>query len=392
MENRKNIFDLILLFARQKGIIITVTALAAISAVAYSLLTPQIWKSTASFKPDASSSMSLPVNIPGLSGIMSSLMGGGSGDAQSALIVLRSRTFSEDVIRKFQLIKYFEIEEPDTLMAMDMALEKLMGEVLGTALNDENGLLSVSVSTEDKQLSKAMADYYIASLDTYNRSFKLTKGKRNRQFFEQRVASIRKDIDSLTVAMRNFQQKNRAIDITSQMTSIVALYSEVVSQKMIVDLELDVAKQNYNAESPLVRDLTQRQKLMADKIAGLEKSSDSVKPNYIIDIDKIPDLSQQYAQLMINLEIQKKVFEYIYPQFEAAKIEELKDMPTIEIVDYPRIAGLRAYPRRGIICVVSTFLGFIFSLGLAFVKDQMEQNQVIVKQIWDTIWGRKLKS
>jgi len=46
----------------------------------------------------------------------------------------------------------------------------------------------------------------------------------------------------------------------------------------------------------------------------------------------------QLALLTLNIEIKKKVIEYIYPQYELAKLEELKDMPTFEVIDSPREA------------------------------------------------------
>jgi uncharacterized protein involved in exopolysaccharide biosynthesis len=392
MKKNNKIFQLILILAKEKKVIIWITLLAAFLAVIYSLLTPQIWTSKTTFKPDASSSMSLPFNVSGLGGIMSSLIGGGSNDAQGTLIILNSRTFSESVIRKFKLIPYFKIEEPDTLKAMDKALERFRGKMRGISLNTENGLFSVSISSKSKELSKSIAEYYISQLDVYNREVKLTKGKRNRQFFEQRVAAVRNDIDSLSIAMKDFQQKNKAIDVTSQTSSVVSLYADVVSQKMIADMELDVARQNYDANSPVVKNLLQRQELFNKKITELEKGSSNIKPGYIIDIDKIPDLTQKYTQLMINLEIQKKVFEYIYPQFEAAKIEELKDMPTIEVIDPPSLAGMRSAPRRAIICIFASFLGFLLSLCVAFVNYQIEHNREIVNQIKVSLFGGKTKN
>lgn len=388
MENSNNIFNLLLIFARHKMLIIIMTLIVSVAAVIYSLLTPQIWTSRATFKPDAASA-GMTINIGDLGGIMSSLLGGSSGDAQGALIILRSRTMNEDVIRKFNLIQYFRIREADSLKAMDIALEMLRGEVLGTVLNPENGLISLSISTKDKQLSKDMADYYLSRLDNYNRELKLTKGKRNRQFLETRVHAVRGEIDSLAQALKDFQKKNKAIDVTTQMSSLITLYSEAVSQKMIADLELEMARQNFEAESPLVNDLKLKQKVISDRIRDLEKSSGQVKPSYIMDIDKLPDLTLQYTQLMINLEIQKKVFEFIYPQFEAARIEEMRDMPTIEIIDQPRLAGQRSYPRRALICIIATVLAFLFSLVLAYVKHQMELNSATVRQIKDAIFKKK---
>jgi uncharacterized protein involved in exopolysaccharide biosynthesis len=388
MANRNNIFDLLLIFARHKKMIIFITLIAAVAAVINSLLTPEIWTSRATFKPDAASS-GIALNVGELGGIMSSLLGNSSGDAQSALIILRSRSLNEEVIRKFNLIQYFEIKEADTLKAMDIALEKMKGEFLVTQLNPENGLISLSVSTKDKQLSKKMADYYLARLDKYNRELKLTKGKRNRQFLESRVHTVRADIDSLARALKDFQTRNKAIDVTTQMSSLITLYSEAVSQKMIADLELEMAQQNYKTDSPLLKELKNRQKIISDRIMDLEKSSDQVKPAYLIDIDKLPDLTLQYTQLMINLEIQKKVFEFIYPQFEAARIEEMRDMPTIDIIDQPRLAGQRSRPRRALMCISATLIAFLFSLLVAYIIHQMELNSATVKQIKAAILGKK---
>ncbi len=390
MNNRRTIFDHLLLLARHKGIIIWTTLLVAAAAVAYSLLTPQIWKSSASFKTDTSSSLNLPVDASALGGLLPSIMGGATGDAQSALVILRSRSLNERAIRRFNLIRYFKITEPDTLRAMDMALLKLKQKVVGTGLNEENGLVGISISTRDRQLSKAMADFYLEELDRYNREFKLTKGKRNRQFYESRVKAARASIDSLTLAVRDFQVAHKAIDIQAQTTAIIKLYSDVVSQKMIADLELDLARQNFEPDSPLLRDLTQRQSALLDKIRSIERnSSGQIKPAYIVDIDRIPALAQQYTQLMINLEIQKKVFEYLYPQYEASRIEELKDMPSLEIIDPPRLAGMRAFPRRGMLCVIATFLGFVLSLLLAYAADAVQQNRSIVRQIGAALFRGK---
>jgi uncharacterized protein involved in exopolysaccharide biosynthesis len=101
----------------------------------------------------------------------------------------------------------------------------------------------------------------------------------------------------------------------------------------------------------------------------------------MIKIDNIPDIALQYAQLMINLDIQKKVYEFIYPQYEAAKIEEMKDMPTLDIVDYPREAGLRARPKRAILCIIATLIGLIVSLILAVIKNTLENNTEKVNNI-----------
>ncbi|HNQ44709.1 MAG TPA: hypothetical protein PKI59_09775, partial [Candidatus Cloacimonadota bacterium] len=112
-------------------------------------------------------------------------------------------------------------------------------------------------------------------------------------------------------------------------------------------------------------------------------------PKYIIQIDKIPDLSMRYAQLMINAEIKKKVLEYLYPQFELAKLEELKDLPTFEVYDQPQLAGMRSRPKRALIVVFTTLAVFMLSCVVVLIWEGLfRQNKAKLDEIVAALKGR----
>jgi uncharacterized protein involved in exopolysaccharide biosynthesis len=390
METKQaDLFDLLAVFARKRKLIVIFTIVVAIAAIIYSLITPQIWNSTTTFYTVGDKASSMPINLGSLSGLASSFLSTDSfAQGQNSVIILNSRTLSEEVIRRFNLIEYFHITEPDTLRAMDLALVKLSRKVLSVSLNDETGLIAISIETKDKQLSKEIAEYYLTRLELYNQEYKLTKGKRNRQFLEKRVEEVRKEIDSLSIAVKDFQKKHKAIDLQSQLTSVVEMYSDAVSQQIKNDIETEIARSNYPIGSPIVAELEKRSAVIRGKIRELELDKTGVKPKYMINIDSIPDLSLQYGQLMINLEIQKKVFEFIYPQYESARIEELRDMPTLEIVDYPREAGMRVRPKRAFLCIIATLAGFVISLVLALLSETIDKNSEKITQIRKIIFPK----
>jgi len=390
METKKNdFFDVLAIFAKHGKFILIFTLITAAAVVIFSLVTPQIWSSTATFFTIGDQNQSLPINLGESNSLASSFLSTQNFvNGQNSIAIMNSRTFSEDVIRKFNLIPYFKIKEKDSLRAMDLALKKLSKKVVRMGLDDETGLITVRIETKKKELSKQIAEYYVQRLELYNQDYKLTQGKLNRQFLEKRVAEVRNQIDSLSFAMKNFQEKNRAIDIQTQMTSIITLYSDIISQQINNDIELEIAKNTYSQNSPVVKELEQKKKIIQDKIKELEGSAAGLKPKYIIDIDNIPDVSLHYAQLMLNLEIQKKVFEFIYPQYEAARIEELKDMPTLEIVDHPREAGLRAKPKRALLCIVTTLIGFAVSLILALLDEILKKNSARMHELRKIIFSK----
>ncbi|MDP2173881.1 MAG: Wzz/FepE/Etk N-terminal domain-containing protein [Candidatus Cloacimonadaceae bacterium] len=387
MEKKEfDIFELIRILLQNRVFIIVFVALSGIAAVIYSLLTPKIWESRASFYVVGQESTALPINIPGLGGLASQFLDSdNTQNSINAVSALKSRRFSEDVIRHFDLIKYFKISDKDPLVEMDIALKKLKINTAGFKLSKETGLVGISVQTKDKKLSKDMVDYYILKLDEYNRGQKLTRGKMNREFLEERVFATRATVDSLILAVKDFQQTNRAVDIQSQTSALISSYSDVIAAKMKVDIEHELALQNYAETSPLVVELKSRSQALAKQIRELETSSTKLKPQYLINISSLPDLGSQFAQLKMNLEIQSKVFEFLYPQFEAARLEELRDMPSIDILDSARESGLRLRPKRAMICIIAAALAFVLAVVIVLVKTVIQNNKDRITEIRNSL-------
>ncbi|HRC99876.1 MAG TPA: Wzz/FepE/Etk N-terminal domain-containing protein [Candidatus Syntrophosphaera thermopropionivorans] len=383
MEKREfDFFELIRLIIRNRKFIIIFVAVVSVAAVIYSLVTPQIWRSTATFYVIGDQTSSLPFNIEGLSGLTAGLMGTtNSQNAISAVIAMNSRQFSEKVIRHFNLIDYYKITTKDSLKAMDSALKMLHTKTMKIGSDPETGLVTVSADTKDKKLSRDIVNYYLQQLDIYNREEKITRGKMNREFLEARVNETRAEIDSLLLALKDFQQRHNTVDIEAQTSSLIKSYSDIIATKMSTDIELELARKNYAENSPIVLELKDRSEALAKQIRQLEAGKEPLKPRYLIDIGSLPDLATQYAQLKMNLEIKSKVYEFLYPQYEAAKLEELKDLPTLDILDTPREAGLRVRPKRAVMCIIAFALAVVVSIIIVLIKNALELN----KERWQEI-------
>ena len=377
MEKREfDVFELIRILLDHRWFIIIFVGIVSVAAVIYSLVTPKIWESEATFYIVGDETASLPINLPGLGSLASNIMKQdklqGSLNAVSAL---RSRRFSEDVIRHFDLIRYFKISERDSLMQMDIALKKLKKRVVKVSISEKASLISISVKTKDKKLSMDMVNYYLQKLEEYNQDQKLTRGKRERIFLEERVAETRAVLDSLIAADKEFRQSSNAIDIEEHATVLIKSYAELVATKMAADIELEMALQTLNENSPVVQELKVKRDALNAQIKEMESGKSKVKPRYLIDISSLPDLGSRYAQIKMELMIQTAVFEFLYPQYEAARLEELKDTPSVDVLDYPREAGLRSRPKRAMICVIAFFAAFVVAVIIVLFKSILERNK-----------------
>ncbi|HNT52395.1 MAG TPA: hypothetical protein PKH19_03265, partial [Candidatus Syntrophosphaera sp.] len=63
--------------------------------------------------------------------------------------------------------------------------------------------------------------------------------------------------------------------------------------------------------------------------------------------------------------------EYLYPQYELAKLEEVRDLPSFDILDRPSLAGLRSKPKRAVLVSVVTFAAFLLACLAAVILENL---------------------
>jgi capsule polysaccharide export protein KpsE/RkpR len=380
-----DILDILLILAKHKKFIFFTTLIVSIIAVIYSLLATQYWISTATILPSSDKNDSFSISSSFLGGFASSMLGGEQSNAYTLTGIMQSRTFSLDVVKKFNLIEYFEIEEPDTLISYEAAIKSLIENVVDFGINEENGFLSIGVETKDKYFSADIANYYWMKLDEYNKSVRMTKGKQQREFIEKRLVEVKESIDILSNTLNEFQKKYNTIDLEEQAKSVVSLYSDLVSEKITNEIELEFSKQFFSEANQKIENLEIRNDILNNKIKEIERNSGKLKPKYILSIDDIPDISLEYTQIVLNLEIQQKIYEYLYPQYESAKIDELKDLPTIEVIDKAVPAGLRSKPKRARFCVIMFFIALLISSIYCFAYEMFRFYLNNHKTRWDKV-------
>lgn len=386
MKKEMGIFDILYVLAKRKAFVIVFTLVFAIGAVVYSLLVPKHWVSKAVLVPVEDSGNALGALDGGMLGMLSgSLLGSIQRDpAVEFVSIMQSRSFREEVVKEFDLLRYYNLQDRPPLEAMEKAVFRLGNKMTRISTEQESKLITISVETKDKLLSKNIAQYYLDSLQDYLRTKRGSKSKLQREFLEKQVSDTKASTESLAVALKDFQKKNRTVGLDEQTQALIGLYSESVAQYYKAETEYEIAKQQFDSNSAVLADLARRRDVLSDKVKELESSNSQLVPSYIPQISRIPDLSLQYAKLKLNLEIQKKVYEYLYPQYELAKLEEARDMPSYDVLDSPSLAGLRSKPKRAMMVVVITVMAFLLACFLAVI---MENLQVIHRDQMERVLG-----
>jgi len=361
--------EIIRISLKNRRLILAIVALAAVAAVIYSLLTPEIWSSEATFYALSDKKADYTINDTVMNKLIADLMEeSAENDAMVALTIMNSRTMSEDVIRRFKLIPYFKLTDADSLVNLDVAIKRLRKMVFIT-YDEESYLVTLKVETKSKSLSRRIAAYYLSRLDHYLLNERMVKGRRNRIFLEQRSNEVWAAMDSLQTAISDFKSRHKAVDLEQQSAGLISQYSALLTQKMKLEIDLALARESYAQDSPLLRGIEEQITLTADQIKDLESSQAPGAPLFRLDLAQIPSLSAQLTLLQMQADVNKSVYDYILPQYENAVLEEQNHTPRLEIIDHPREAGRRVRPRRAIICIVSTLMAGFLGIFVSLIKE-----------------------
>ena len=388
MENKQiDILDVLLILAKHKKFIFFTTLIVSIIAVIYAIIVPQIWTSTATILPIDNEVSSFSFSSS-LSGLQSSLLGKSFNSSGTNLVtVMNSRTFSEDAINKFDLIDYFNITVQDSLVKMHEALDNFGSEMRTIVLDEESGLIMITINSKDKYLSAKIANYFVTKIENYNLTTSRSKGREKREFIERRLADVKQEIDDLSTVMLNFQKENKVLLLNEQVKAVIEIFAKLEAEKRTIKMERDFLINNYSNDSPQLIVANQKLNIINEEINSLKQTSKNA--DYLFELDEVADLSLNYTYLETQLEIKKKVYEFLYPQYESAKIEEVKDLSTVEVIDKAKPAGMRTRPKRAIICIIAFFLAIFLSSVFVIFFHLLKKKSSELKLLKDELLGKK---
>src|SRR3989304_4549449 len=347
------------------------------SATLLALLSPKWYKASASVLPAEQT------DFLGALGGLSSLVKGftpskglaaltGSTELDRYIAILKSSTLADNVIKEFNLTKEYDLEGD--------YYEKVVKEFpsnLDIEVQDEGNLL-VSVYDKNPQRAADIANYMIGKLNEINTRLSVTNAKANREFVEKRYFENKNDIDDLENQMKDFQEKYGVVAVPEQLESTVKAMSEIYADLVKKEVALNVIQKTYGANSPMLNQLEIEVEELKSKInkinAGTEVSKDGI--NLLIPFKKAPDLAYKYLKIYKDLEIQYKILEFVQPMYEQAKVEEVRNTPSVLILDKAGPPERKAKPKGSLYFIISflssTFLGLliVFSLeGINKIKN-----------------------
>jgi uncharacterized protein involved in exopolysaccharide biosynthesis len=108
-------------------------------------------------------------------------------------------------------------------------------------------------------------------------------------------------------------------------------------------------------------------------------------------IRKLPLLGVTYADLYRRTRVQEAVFESLTKEYELAKVQEVKEIPVVKVLDSPNIPEKKSFPPRVLIVFMGVTLAFAAATTFVFAKttwDQTDSNdprKLFAEEVFTTV-------
>jgi uncharacterized protein involved in exopolysaccharide biosynthesis len=130
-------------------------------------------------------------------------------------------------------------------------------------------------------------------------------------------------------------------------------------------------------------------------VSGLASSAHSTSgQSPFPSLRELPALGVSYADLYRNTKIQEAVFQTLTQEFELAKVQEVKETPSVKILDPPDVPEKKVFPPRLVIILLGAMLSLATGLAWLFsrqawVEAEPDDPQIaLAAEVFHTVCAR----
>lgn len=354
----------------KRRMIFGIVAGGILASVLYAIALPNMYVSTTTLMP--------PDNTSPYSSIMG-LLSPGNAAAQLGsealglntpsdlfIGILKSRNVQDGLINNFDLARHYRSRDVEEA-------RKSLEDATKIEEDRTSGVIMISVTDTNSVTASRIAGGYVEELNRVVTDNATSAARRERIFLEERVKEVKQNLDDSAKQLSQFSTKSGAIDISSQTRSMVEEGLRLQAELIDGRSQLAALRQTYSEDNSRVRGLEAHNAELQrelDKMGGLTQGSGANaggSESPYITADELPALGLTYFDLARKVRVDEALWETLTKQYEAAKVEEAEEIPTVEVLDVPNVPLRKSSPTRRLIVEFGAILSFAVACALVLM-------------------------
>jgi hypothetical protein len=195
-----------------------------------------------------------------------------------------------------------------------------------------------------------MANAYIEVLDRFNRDVRMTKGRRTREFVGIRLQDTDTQLHAAEEKFAQYQSTHKTPPLSPDAANALSSVASMYAQREALQVRLGVIEGYTQGGSD---EATQ----LRAELAQLDRR-----------LAEVPETGIESLRLLRELKTLEQLRALLTAQYEQARIDEVRDVPTLEPLDVATPPEKRARPKRALLVLTGFALGLGAGVALALIE------------------------
>jgi tyrosine-protein kinase Etk/Wzc len=375
--NRIDLLTVIVVLAKTRRRVIQMTVGGLAAGLILSFILKPTYTATAAIIPpqQSTSTAALMGQVGALAG-GASLSGGVLGlksPADMYVGILESRTIADNVIAACNLRQRYKTR---TLVDAEAVLEAHT-----TFESGKDNLIHLSVKDSDPKIASKIANSYLDQLYDVNSKLAIGEAAQRNNFYDLRLAEEKHALSDAEEALRSTQQKTGLIQFSGQAASIISAIAQARAQVASREVELQSAEAYEAEDNPDVVRLQREIAALKSHVMELEKNQQSMQPGQLqIPGGQLPEAALLYERQARELKYHETLFDLLTKQSEAAKLDEAKSAPILQVVDHAIPPDRKSGPSRKLLALGFAAFGFLLAMALGLFELYLDRLRSVPEQ------------
>lgn len=379
-DENMRVVDVLLLLARNRRQIALVTfaSLFLGAAVSFLLLKPTFTASASILPPRQEQSSASA--MMGQLGSLATLGGAGGllkNPADMYVGMIMSRTVADRLIGRFHLQDQFKTR------TMDETRGALKAKITAEAAKD--GLIEIRVKDQDPRKASALANGLVDELYHLTSTLAITDAAQRRLFFDQQLEEEKTALAAAEEDLRRTQEKTGLIQLSGQAEEIIRNVGSLRAQIVSREVEMQAMRTYATDQNPDLSRLQHEIDALQQQLIAMENNQRRVQPGDVqVPTGQVPQAGLEYARRLREVTFHTALLTLLSREYEAARMDEAKSAPLIQVVDPAVTPDKKSGPHRLLITVGFAAVGFCMVCFWTFFRQslvQMRQNPELAMKL-----------
>ena len=100
-----------------------------------------------------------------------------------------------------------------------------------------------------------------------------------------------------------------------------------------------------------------------------------------------------YADLLRRTKVEEAIFETLTREYELAKVQEAKEIPSVKVLDVPDVPEKKSFPPRSLLTLLGALLGLGTAIAWTFgtqrwdARDAGDPAKALALEVYSTVRG-----